>query len=127
MLRGICFELMRKSLVTLDVLSILIFVAIGRHVHDHGVNLRGVLSTSWPFLVGLGAGWLVLEKRRGSITSLPGGVLLWLSTVVLGMMLRVVAGQGTAFAFVLVALAFLGLFMLGWRIVLLRVRRVRAR
>ena len=126
MLRSICFELMRKSLVALDVLSVAIFVAIGRHVHDHGVSFRGVLSTSWPFLVGLGVGWLVLEKRRGSITSLPGGVLLWLSTVVLGMMLRVVAGQGTAFAFVLVALAFLGLFMLGWRIVLSRVRRVRA-
>jgi hypothetical protein len=28
----------------------------------------------------------------------------------------VVSGQGTAFAFVLVALAFLGLFMLGWRL-----------
>jgi thiol:disulfide interchange protein len=31
------------------------------------------------------------------------------------MLLRVVSGQGTAFAFVLVALAFLGLFQLGWR------------
>jgi hypothetical protein len=31
--------------------------------------------------------------------------------------LRVVAGQGTAVAFVLVALAFLGLFLLGWRVV----------
>ena len=26
------------------------------------------------------------------------------------------SGQGTAFAFILVALAFLGLFMLGWRL-----------
>jgi hypothetical protein len=32
------------------------------------------------------------------------------------MVLRVVSGQGTAFAFVLVALAFLGLFLLGWRL-----------
>jgi hypothetical protein len=31
------------------------------------------------------------------------------------MVLRVVAGQGTAFAFVVVALVFLGLFLLGWR------------
>jgi Protein of unknown function (DUF3054) len=30
--------------------------------------------------------------------------------------LRVVAGQGTAAAFMLVALAFLGLFLLGWRV-----------
>jgi Protein of unknown function (DUF3054) len=28
----------------------------------------------------------------------------------------VVSGQGTAFAFVLVALGFLGLFLLGWRL-----------
>jgi hypothetical protein len=33
------------------------------------------------------------------------------------MALRVLAGQGTAFAFILVALAFLGLFQLGWRVV----------
>ena len=35
------------------------------------------------------------------------------------------AGQGTAVAFVLVALAFLGVFLLGWRLVfrLARVRR----
>jgi hypothetical protein len=31
------------------------------------------------------------------------------------MVLRVVSGQGTAFAFIIVALAFLGLLMLGWR------------
>jgi hypothetical protein len=32
------------------------------------------------------------------------------------MVLRVVAGQGTAAAFIVVALAFLGLFLLGWRL-----------
>jgi hypothetical protein len=35
---------------------------------------------------------------------------------VFGMVLRVVAGQGTAAAFIGVTLAFLGLFMLGWRL-----------
>jgi FtsH-binding integral membrane protein len=39
----------------------------------------------------------------------------WLGTVALGMVLRVVAGQGTAVAFIVVALVFLGLFLLGWR------------
>jgi Protein of unknown function (DUF3054) len=34
-----------------------------------------------------------------------------------------VAGQGTAVAFVLVALAFLGLFLLGWRLAFRLVRR----
>jgi hypothetical protein len=47
----------------------------------------------------------------------PTGVGVWLGTVAVGMTLRVLAGQGTAFAFILVALAFLGLFQLGWRLV----------
>ena len=40
----------------------------------------------------------------------------WLGAVVLGMVFRVVSGQGTAPAFIGVALAFLGLFLLGWRL-----------
>jgi hypothetical protein len=32
------------------------------------------------------------------------------------MILRVVSGQGTAVTFILISLAFLGLFMLGWRL-----------
>jgi hypothetical protein len=40
----------------------------------------------------------------------------WLGAVAFGMVLRVVSGQGTAVAFVGVALAFLGLFLLGWRL-----------
>jgi hypothetical protein len=36
--------------------------------------------------------------------------------VAVGMLLRVVAGQGTAVSFIIVALCFLGLFLLGWRL-----------
>ena len=46
----------------------------------------------------------------------PAGLGAWLGAAGLGMVLRVVAGQGTAVAFVGVALAFLGLFLLGWRL-----------
>jgi hypothetical protein len=46
----------------------------------------------------------------------PAGVGAWLCTVVFGMVLRVVSGQGTAVSFIIVALAFLGLFLLGWRL-----------
>jgi len=41
------------------------------------------------------------------------------------MVLRVIAGHGTAFAFVLVALVFLGLFLMGWRLALRLVTRLR--
>jgi len=36
--------------------------------------------------------------------------------VAVGMILRVLSGQGTTLAFIFVALAFLGLMLLGWRL-----------
>jgi hypothetical protein len=36
--------------------------------------------------------------------------------VLVGQALRVLAGQGTAVAFVVVSLLFLGFFLLGWRL-----------
>jgi hypothetical protein len=42
------------------------------------------------------------------------------------MILRVVAGQGTAVAFVFVTLGFLGVAMLGWRLALTGLRSRRA-
>jgi hypothetical protein len=46
---------------------------------------------------------------------------VWLVTVALGQALRVLAGQGTALAFIIVSLLFLGLFLLGWRIAAQRI------
>jgi len=42
---------------------------------------------------------------------------VWLFTVAVGQVLRMVAGQGTALAFIIVSLLFLGLFLLGWRLI----------
>jgi hypothetical protein len=50
-------------------------------------------------------------------------VIVWISTVALAMALRVISGQGTAVAFVFVALGFLGVAMLGWRLLIAGVRR----
>jgi hypothetical protein len=74
-----------------------------------------MVSTTWPFAVGLAVGWMIVLRRRQNGASLAAGVEVWLATVALGMTLRVIAGQGTAFAFIIVALAFLGVLMLGLR------------
>jgi hypothetical protein len=103
--------------VVLDVLCVLLFVVIGRASHTKGESLAGIASTSWPFLCGLAAGWAVARAWRRPLTLRPAGLAAWLGTVALGMLLRVVSGQGTAVAFIIVALAFLGLFLLGWRLV----------
>jgi hypothetical protein len=101
----------------LDVLCVLIFVVIGRANHTKGESLAGIASTSWPFLCGLAAGWAASRAWRRPLTLRPAGLVVWLCTVTLGMILRVVSGQGTAVGFIVVALAFLGLVLLGWRVI----------
>src|SRR5262245_18752537 len=109
---------MRAALAVLaDVCCVLIFVAIGRANRHAGDALAGVGSTSWPFLAGLAAGELATLVWRQPFALVPTGIGVWLATVALGQVLRVLAGQGTAPAFIVVSLLFLGLFLLGWRLI----------
>jgi len=102
--------------VLLDVCCVLAFVVIGRANHTEGETLTGIVSTGWPFLCGLAAGWVFSRAWRRPFALRPVGLPVWLLTVALGMVLRAASGQGIAAAFVVVALAFLGLFLLGWRL-----------
>src|SRR6266566_3872148 len=104
--------------VVLDVGCVLVFVIIGRE--SHGEGLAGIASTAWPFLAGLAGGWLGARAWRQPLR-------LWPGAVALGMLFRVVSGQGTAAAFIGVAVAFLGLFLLGWRLLVQVVTGVRSR
>jgi peptidoglycan/LPS O-acetylase OafA/YrhL len=110
----------------IDVCCVLAFVAIGRASHHDGETAGGLASTAWPFLAGLGAGLLVTRAWRRPEAIVPAGLGAWLGAVVVGMALRVVAGQGTAPAFIVVALCFLGLFLLGWRSIVAVLARRRA-
>ena len=111
--------------VVLDVGCVLVFVIIGRE--SHGEGLAGVVSTAWPFLAGLAGGWLGARAWRQPFRLWPAGVGAWLGAAALGMAFRVVSGPGTAAAFIGVALAFLGLFLLGWRLLVQAVTGVRSR
>ena len=107
-----------------DIGCVLVFVVIGRASHTKGESLAGIASVSWPFLTGLAAGWAAARGWRQPLALRPA-VTIWLATVALGMILRVVSGQGTAAAFIVVALAFLGLFLFGWRLAARLVARAR--
>jgi DUF3054 family protein len=105
----------------LDTGCVLAFVAIGRASHSKGEALGGIAATAWPFLAALAVGWLVMgvpavRGWRHPAALAPAGLTVWGATVALGMAARVIAGQGTAGAFIVVALAFLGLFLMGWRL-----------
>ena len=101
----------------LDVVSVLVFVVIGRREHDESGTLSGIVETAAPFLIGLAAAWLVARAWRRPLT-LPTGLVIWPITVLIGMIVRrTVFDDGTAPAFVIVATLFLGMCLVGWRVV----------
>ena len=115
--------------VIVDVVLVLVFAVIGRASHDE--NPAGFLLTAWPFLVALVVGHAiaaVLPRRPRQPWSLLWGVVVWLVTVVGGLLLRVVSGDTAQLPFIIVATLTLGVFLLGWRALtgFLRARRARA-
>jgi hypothetical protein len=103
--------------VGLDTFSIVLFVAIGRREHEREATLSGLIQTAAPFLISLALAWLVLRAWRNPIDWRTGAGI-WAIVIVAGMLLRnLVFGDGTATSFVIVATAFVGLFIVGWRIV----------
>jgi hypothetical protein len=99
----------------LDVAWVLVFVVLGRTSHTEGLTPAGIARTAWPFLVGLAVGWIVGRAWRSPAALVPTAVLVWPVCVAVAMALRLASGQGVVAAFVLVALAFVGLGLLGWR------------
>jgi len=130
----------RESGVTLrligfaiDAVVVLVFVGIGRRTHAEPNSVLSLLGAAWPFLVGLAIGWLIALSLVSASTKIAplkfwGAVVVWGVTVLVGMLIRRWVGDGTAAAFVVVALATLAVLMLGWRLVgqqLLSARRRR--
>lgn len=113
--------------IVLDVVLVVVFAIIGRSSHHEALSLVGILTTSWPFLAGLVIGWVASQAWwRPFGVALPG-ISIWIITLVGGMLFRVVSGQGTAVAFVIVALIALGILLLGWRVVATLLVRGRTR
>lgn len=106
----------------LDVVFVVLFVVIGRRNHEDGFALPGLLLAILPFLIGLGAGWGLIRWRSSHWPQrVAHGITLAIVTVVIGMLVRVVMGQsvgdgfGGLLTFAAVAVAFLVLFLVGWR------------
>ena len=99
-----------------DVVCVLVFCAIGRRSHAEGITVAGVAATAWPFLSGTAVGWLAARAWRRPTSLVPTGVVIWLSTVVIGMLLRKATSQGTAISFVVVASLSTAILLLGWRL-----------
>ena len=98
-----------------DVVCVLVFCTIGRRSHAEGITLAGVAETAWPFLAGTAVGWVAVRGWRRPTTLAPTGLVIWICTVVIGMLLRKAISQGTALSFVVVASLVTAILLLGWR------------
>ena len=98
-----------------DVACVLVFCAAGRRSHDEGLSVVGVARTAWPFLSGTAVGWLAARAWRRPTAVAPTGVVVWLCTVAIGMLLRKATSAGVAASFVVVASTVTALLLLGWR------------
>lgn len=104
----------------IDTAIVVAFVAIGRRNHDEGEAIAGIAETAAPFLIALLTVWVLVRVRGTAVWGDPlpvlTGVVVWIFTVVVGMLLRrFVFDEGTATAFIIVATVFLGVFLVGWR------------
>ena len=99
----------------IDVACVLVFCALGRRSHDEGLNVAGIATTAWPFLSGTAVGWLASQAWRRPAAVYPTGVVVWLCTVAVGMLLRKVTAAGVAGSFIVVASTVTALLLLGWR------------
>ncbi|BDZ39380.1 DUF3054 domain-containing protein [Microbacterium suwonense] len=109
-----------------DAVLVLIFAVIGRA--SHGENPVGFLLTGWPFLAALAVGHLIaaaVPMRPRRPWSLGWGLIAWVVTLAGGMLLRLATGDTAETPFIIVASLVLGLFLLGWRLIALLVRRYR--
>jgi peptidoglycan/LPS O-acetylase OafA/YrhL len=98
-----------------DIVCVVVFATVGRRSHAEGLTIAGIAETAWPFLTGTVLGWLVIRGWRRPTALAPTGLAVWVATVVVGMVLRKVTGQGTALSFVIVASIATAILLLGWR------------
>ena len=119
--------LLPVSAALIDAALVLLFAAIGRDTHQRGESVLGVLDTAWPFLAGAAAGWLLARAWRAPLATWPAGVVIWVSAVAGGMLLRLASGHTAAFAFIVVAMITLAVFLLGYRLLWSLLLRLRAK
>lgn len=101
----------------IDVVAVVLFVVIGRKNHDEGSAVSGIIKVAAPFLIALALGWLAARAWKAPM-DVGTGVIIWVVTIVAGLILRKVAfSGGTAVPFIIVASLFNLATLVGWRFV----------
>lgn len=108
-----------------DLVCVVAFAAGGKSEHDESAAWWVIARIAWPFLVACLLGWLVVVRRGWDpLRWRPAGIAVLASTYVLGMALRLLSGRGIAPGFLIVAICFLTVTLLGWRGLVALARRL---
>ena len=106
-----------------DLVLVGAFAVVGRLSHYGSLSLGGWWTTAWPFLAGALLAWALLLLVRRPVAGVGSGVIVWLGSLIGGMLLRQASDQGTATPFVVVATLVLGALLVLPRAGLWLVRR----
>ncbi len=98
-----------------DLVCVVVFCTIGRRSHAEGLTVAGIAETAWPFLTGTLAGWLAARAWQRPTNLYPTGLIIWVATIAVGMLLRKATSAGTAGSFIVVASITTAVLLLGWR------------
>lgn len=100
-----------------DLICVVAFAAGGKSAHDDSSTWWVILRIAWPYALACLLGWVfVLRRHWDPWQWRPAGVTVLAWTYVLGMVVRVISGRGIAIGFLIVAIIFLTVTMLGWRL-----------
>ena len=115
--------------IVIDAALVVVFCVLGGLSHSLGEPdaVPRIVFSIWPFLAALIVVHAVALATNVDASRVLPGTLVWLVTFGGGMALRALTGQGTAWAFVIVAAVTLAVFLIGWRLINVVVQRRRSR
>ena len=102
--------------LALDIVLVAVFAVIGRASHAESLDVVGIATTAWPFVVSVALGSVVASWRNWPWW--VQGIFVWVVALVGGMALRVASGGSTAPGFFIVGGISLAVFLIGWRAIL---------
>ncbi|MYM18934.1 DUF3054 family protein [Brevibacterium sp. 5221] len=103
-----------------DLVLVAVFAVVGHYTHEHSLEVAGLVRTAWPFLAALAAAWVLNAVWSAPLAPLRTGAGIWATTVLVGMIIRFLAGQsgtGIPGTFLIVAASFNLLTLVGWRLI----------
>jgi hypothetical protein len=96
-----------------------VFVALGRESHDLTSGITWYLTVLWPFLLGWFAAAAALRLYASWPNRWTALAATWVAGTAIALVLRsLITGRASPPAFIIVAYAFIGVTVLGWRLAL---------